>query len=79
ARAAARWASVLGLPFVDEDGAATIRLPDAHQDLRFVPAGSAGGEGITEVRLTTDRPMPEVRIGGVRFVSTARPAGGEPG
>jgi len=78
ARAAARWASVLGLSFVDEDGAATIRLADAHQDLRFVRAGSAGSEGITEVRLTTERPMPEVRIGGVRFVSTARPAGGEP-
>jgi hypothetical protein len=78
AGAAARWASVLGLTYTDEGGVATIRLEQADQDLRFVPADSVGGEGISEVRLTTERPTPTVRIGGVRFVSTARPAGGQP-
>ncbi len=76
--AAERWGRVLGLTVIDEGGAATIELEHAGQDLRFVPAGSVGGEGITEVRLTTERPIPEVRIGGVRFVTTTRAAGGEP-
>ncbi len=75
--AAARWARVLGVMFTDEPGAATITLEQAGQDLRFVPAASAGSEGITEVRLSTERPVPEVRIAGVRFVSTARSSGGE--
>ncbi|MGH3302726.1 MAG: hypothetical protein ACRDOK_13790 [Streptosporangiaceae bacterium] len=78
AGAAARWAGVLGLTFTDEGGTATIRLEHARQDLRFVRAASADGEGITEVRLTTERPIPAVEIGGVRFVSTVRATGGEP-
>jgi predicted enzyme related to lactoylglutathione lyase len=78
AAAAARWATVLGLTFVEEGGTATIRLEHAGQDLRFVRARSVGAEGITEVRLTTERAIPAVEIGGVRFVSTERAAGGEP-
>jgi hypothetical protein len=76
--AADRWAHVLGLPVIDKVGAATIELEHAGQDLRFVPAGSVGGEGITEIRLTTERPIPVVHIGGVRFVTTTRAAEGEP-
>jgi hypothetical protein len=76
--AAARWSRVLGLAFLDEGGTATIRLDHAHQDLRFVPAGSGRGEGISEVRLATEHPTPTVRIGGVRFVSAAPAAGGVP-
>jgi hypothetical protein len=75
--AAERWALVLGLPISDDGGTPTIELGHAGQDLRFVPAGSAGGEGITEVRLSAERPMPAVHIGGVRFVRTTRAAGGE--
>lgn len=77
AGAAAQWASVLGLTVTDDGGAATIRLAHARQDLRFVPSASAAGEGITEVRLTTERPMPAVHICGVRFVSTTWESGGE--
>jgi hypothetical protein len=77
AGAAERWATVLGLTVISEGGAATIRLEQARQDLRFVPAAAADGEGITEVRLTTERPVPTVQIAGVRFVSTARASGGE--
>ena len=77
AGAAARWASVLGLTATDDGSVTTIRLAHAGQDLRFVPASSVGGEGITEVRLTTERPMPAVHICGVRFVSTALAPGGE--
>jgi predicted enzyme related to lactoylglutathione lyase len=77
ATAAARWASVLGVTVVDADGAAAIQLEHARQDLRFVRTDPAGGEGITEVRLSTEQPAPTVRIGGVWFVSTARAAGGE--
>jgi hypothetical protein len=76
--AAARWAQVLGLKTIAEGGTAAIELVRARQDLRFVPAASAGGEGITEVRLTTERPMPAIQIGGVHFVSSARESGGEP-
>jgi hypothetical protein len=68
---------VLGLTFVDEGGTAAIKLEHARQDLRFVQAASAGSEGITEVRLATERPMPTVHIAGVRFVSTAPATGGE--
>jgi Glyoxalase-like domain len=77
AGAAARWAAVLGLTFIVNGGTAIVTLDDAGQDLRFVRAGSTGGEGITEVRLSTDRPVPAVHVGGVRFVSAARPTGGE--
>jgi Glyoxalase-like domain len=78
AGAATRWASVLGLTVSDEAGSATIRLEQASQQLRFVPAGSAASEGITEVRLTTERPAPAIRMGGVRFVSTAPATEGKP-
>jgi hypothetical protein len=77
ASAAARWAEVLGLTVIDDGGTATIRLEHADQQLRFVPATSGRGEGITEVRLTTERPMPTVQIAGVRFVSAASTSGGE--
>ena len=77
AAAATRWASVLGLTVSAEGGTAAIELEHAHQDLRFVPVAPGRGEGITEVRLTTGRPMPAVQIGGVRFVSTAPVAGGQ--
>lgn len=77
AAAATRWASVLGLTVSEEGGTATIELEHARQDLRFVPVAPGRGEGITEVRLTTERPIPAVQIGGVRFVSTAPVAGGQ--
>lgn len=76
AAAAARWAAVLGLTVTDVDGTATIELGPARQELRFVPVASGRGEGITEVRLTAERPAPTVQIAGVSFVSTAT-AGGE--
>jgi hypothetical protein len=78
AGAAARWASVLGVTFTDEGATAVIRLRHASQDLRFERARSARGEGITEVRLTTERPLPAVEVGGVRFVSTAPATQAEP-
>ncbi|HXB47454.1 MAG TPA: hypothetical protein VNW50_06785 [Streptosporangiaceae bacterium] len=77
ASAAARWAEVLGLTVTDDGGTATIRLDEAGQQLRFVPATSGRGEGITEVRLTIERLMPAVRIAGVQFVSAASTSGGE--
>jgi hypothetical protein len=79
ASAAARWASVLGLTCIDAGDTAAIQLEHAGQDLRFARADSARGEGITEIRLTTERPVPAVHICGVRFVSTTPAAGGEPG
>lgn len=78
AGAAARWASVLGLECTVEGDTATIQLEHAGQNLRFVPTASAGSEGITEVRLTTEQPIPATQICGVRFVSTARTTEGEP-
>jgi hypothetical protein len=78
AGAAARWATVLGLTVSADGGAAVIRLAHAGQDLRFVPASVAGSEGITEVRLSTERVIPTAHIGGVRFVSTSRVPGGDP-
>jgi hypothetical protein len=77
ARAAARWAEVLGLTVVSHSGTATIQMARAGQDLRFAPVTSARGEGITEVRLSTDRELPPVQIAGVRFVSGAATPGGE--
>ena len=68
---------VLGLTVSEEGGTVTIELEHARQDLRFVPVAPGRGEGITEVRLTTERPVPAVQIGGVRFVSTAPVAGGQ--
>jgi hypothetical protein len=76
--AAERWARALGLTVIHEGGTATIELAQSGQDLRFVPAGPVGGEGITEVRLVAERPIPAVHIGGVRFVTTTETAGGEP-
>ncbi|HUC23570.1 MAG TPA: hypothetical protein VMA73_12755 [Streptosporangiaceae bacterium] len=73
---AARWAQVLGLTVTGNGGTATIGLADAAQQLRFVPATSGRGEGITEIRLIAERPMPTVQIAGVRFVS-ASTSGGE--
>jgi hypothetical protein len=70
ASAATRWAEVLGLTAVENGGTATIRLADAGQDLRFVPVVSGRGEGITEVRLTTEGERSPVTIAGVRFVVT---------
>jgi hypothetical protein len=78
AAAAARWAGVLGLTVTDNGGAATVLLEHAGQDLRFVPTASGRGDGITEVRLSTGQARPPVDIAGVRFISTARPPGGEP-
>lgn len=78
AGAAARWAAVLGLTFLVNGGTAIVRLDDAGQELRFVRAGSTAGEGITEVRLSTEHPTSPIHIGGVRFVSTAPATGGEP-
>jgi hypothetical protein len=72
ARAAARWAEVLGLIVTPQRDTAVIELTHAGQDLRFVPA-SGRGEAITEVRLTAERDSPPVRIAGVRFVSVAGP------
>ncbi len=79
AGAAARWAEVLGLTVTDDGGggAARIQMTHARQDLRFVPAATGRGEGIAEVRLTTTREIPPVRIAGVRFVSAAVTPGGE--
>jgi hypothetical protein len=79
AGAAARWADVLGLPVTDDDAAghATILLADAGQDLRFVRVAPGGGEGITEVRLASERAMPAVQISGVWFITSALAAGGE--
>lgn len=74
AGAAARWAEVLGLTVAQHGiSQVTIQLEHARQDLRFVP--SRRGEGITEVKLTSERARPPVRISGVWFVSEA--AGGE--
>jgi hypothetical protein len=77
AAAAARWADVLGLSVTADGGAATILLDQARQDLRFVPTSPGRADGITEVRLTTEREIAPVQIAGVRFVSTAIKQGGE--
>lgn len=66
ASAAARWAAVLGQQASIDGSAATVVLEDAHQTLRFEPAGSAASEGITELGLTGDRDVDTV-IAGVRF------------
>jgi catechol 2,3-dioxygenase-like lactoylglutathione lyase family enzyme len=67
AAAARRWAAVLGIPVADGADVTVVELPEAGQRLRFVPAGSGRGEGITEVTiagLPTGGPWV---IGGVRF------------
>jgi hypothetical protein len=77
AGAAARWAQVLGLAVADDSGSAVIALEHAGQDLRFAPVASGRGEGITEVRLTTERAMARRQIAGVRFVPAPPPAQGD--
>lgn len=76
AAAAGRWAEALGLTAVVSGGASTVELATARQELRFVPVTSERGEGITEVRLSTERERPPVQIAGVRFVSVPAPGGG---
>jgi hypothetical protein len=77
AAAAARWAEVLGLTVTDDGGTPAVLLEHAQQDLRFVPAASGDADGITEVRLITDRDWPQVEIAGVRFTSAPGARGGE--
>jgi hypothetical protein len=77
ADAAARWATVLGLAAADDCGTAVVALEDAGQDLRFVPVAGGRGEGITEVRLTTGRALPELQVAGVRFVPAHVPSASE--
>jgi len=77
ADAAARWAEVLGLAVTDKSGSAVVALEHAGQDLRFTPVASGRGEGITEVRLTTERPVAARQIAGVRFVPAPPPASGD--
>ncbi len=48
---ARRWAAVLGLSAADRGDATVVELPDPGQRLRFVPARSGRGEGITEVTI----------------------------
>jgi hypothetical protein len=69
AAAAARWAEALGLTAVITGETATVELATAQQELRFVPVTSERGEGITEVRLTTELDRPPVQIAGVWFVA----------
>jgi Glyoxalase-like domain len=65
--AAARWARLLGLAADVRAGAAVVALPDAGQQLQFVPVPAGRGEGITEVTIT-GLPRGESRvIAGVRF------------
>ena len=73
--AARRWAAVLGISAASCGPAMVVKLPDQGQRLRFVPAQSGRGEGITEVSIAG---LPVKRegevgggpwmIGGVRFV-----------
>jgi hypothetical protein len=70
---ARRWAEVLGLPV--EDGQATLRIDDAGQQLRFVPAADPRLEGIIGCALTLPS-MPAgssgpVVIAGVAFSITS--------
>jgi len=75
--AAARWAQALGLTVIDEGGAVTVQLAQSGQDLRFEPVTTNRGEGITEVRFTTELARPASQIAGVRFIPV--PAGGSGG
>ncbi|HEY6297967.1 MAG TPA: hypothetical protein VIX15_20110 [Streptosporangiaceae bacterium] len=67
AAAAQRWATVLGIP-AGSGGTAVVELPHSGQRLRFVPAGSGRGEGITEVTIAGLPAGGPWVIGGVRFV-----------
>ncbi len=65
AAAARRWAAVLGIPVSGDT--TVIELPDPGQRLRFVPARSGRGEGITEVTIAGLPAGESWVIGGVRF------------
>ena len=67
AAAARRWAAVLGIPVADGGDTTVVELPDQGQRLRFVPAGSGQGEGITEVTIAGLPAGGPWVIGGVRF------------
>jgi catechol 2,3-dioxygenase-like lactoylglutathione lyase family enzyme len=67
AAAARRWGAVLGISTADRGSAAVVELPISGQRLRFVPARSGHGEGITEVRIAGLSGAGPWMIGGVRF------------
>jgi catechol 2,3-dioxygenase-like lactoylglutathione lyase family enzyme len=67
AAAARRWAAVLGIPAAGGGDTTVVELQDAGQRLRFVPAGSGRGEGITEVSVAGLPSGGPWVIGGVRF------------
>lgn len=64
AATAARWAAVLGLA---TETPTTIVLDGGGQLLRFVPAATPRGEGITAVDATTEAGTGDRDIAGVRF------------
>lgn len=72
--AAARWAAVLDVPTPSAAGPATVALSGAGQQVRFVPAGRAGSEGITEI-VVAGLPGDGAAIGGVRFSPAAAEEG----
>lgn len=76
AGAAARWAEALGLTGTHDGGSTIVRLAQAGQDLRFVPAAGRG-EGITEVRFIVGRQLLPVQVAGVWFVPAPGTPGGE--
>ncbi len=65
--AARRWATVLGIGAADGEHTMVVELPDRGQRLRFVPARSGRGEGITEVTIAGLPGGGPWLIGGVRF------------
>ena len=67
AAAARRWAAVLGISAAGGGLATVVELPDPDQRLRFVPARSGHGEGITEVTIAGLPGGGPWVIGGVRF------------
>ncbi len=68
--AAARWAEVLGMTASAEGPDAVVRLDEAGQLLRFVPAASGRGEGIVEVQLSGTAVPAGTSVAGVRFVGS---------
>lgn len=67
--AASRWAEVLGLAVAGERPPVAVRLAEAGQLLRFVPAAAGRAEGIVEVQLSGMAVPPGTEIAGVRFVA----------
>jgi hypothetical protein len=67
AAAARRWAAVLGISAADSGHTVVVELADQGQRLRFVPARSGRGEGITEVTIAGLPGGGPWMIGGVRF------------